>query len=301
MSGPVHRSKFAARTMQSPIYLHYTQAELDRQYDQRAWAPNAAEVIRRYTENSDIVRRRLGEPKVFAYGPSGTETLDLYATTRPHAPIHIFVHGGAWRILSKRDSAFAAEAFVKAGSHFIALDFALLPTVSLAEMVAQVRRGIAWVYANASQFGGDAKQIHISGHSSGGHLAACAAVTDWTQFHLPADVVKSAVCGSGIYDLLPVRLSARNKYVNLDVASEQAFSPIRHVERASGPIFVGYGELESDEFKRQSRDFATALGTRLAAPIEQYPALNHFEVADTLADPAFGLGRAAFMLMGLRM
>jgi arylformamidase len=87
--------------------------------------------------------------------------------------------------------------------------------------------------------------------------------------------------------------------VNLDADVERTLSPIRHVAQGFGPIFIGYGGLESDEFKRQSRDFAAALGARLAAPIEQYPALNHFEVADTLADPASGLGRAAFTLMGL--
>jgi len=50
----------------------------------------------------------------------------------------VFIHGGAWRLLGKRDSAFAAETFLEAGAHFCrGLDFALLPAVTLAEMVAQ--------------------------------------------------------------------------------------------------------------------------------------------------------------------
>lgn len=281
------------------VFLHYGQAELDRQYDQRVWAANAVEVIRRYTENSDNARKTLGEPAVFSYGPTPAETLDLYRTAAPDAPIHVFIHGGAWRTLSKRDSAFAAENFVRAGAHFVALDFALLPSVTLAEMVAQVRRGVGWVYRNAHQFGGDPARIHISGHSSGGHLAACVAVTDWSALGLPRDVVKSAVCASGIYDLLPVRLSARNDYVRLDAEVEQALSPIRHLNHLYGPVFVAYGAGESDEFKRQSRAFADALGPSLAAPAAEYSGLNHFEVADTLADPNDRLGRAALDLMGL--
>lgn len=281
------------------IFLNYTQAELDRQYDQRAWAPNGPEVVRRYTENSDKIREKLGEPLVFAYGPTPAETLDVYPTSAANAPVHVFIHGGAWRLLNKRDSAFAAENFVRAGAHFVALDFALLPTVALTDMVAQVRRAVGWVYRNAHEFGGDPTRLHVSGHSSGGHLAGCVAVTDWPALGLPRDVVKSTVCASGMYDLLPVRLSARNDYVKLTPETEQALSPIRHLDKLSGPVFVGYGSLESDEFKRQSREFAAALGARLAAPAVEYAGFNHYEVADTLADPHTRLGRAALDLMGL--
>jgi arylformamidase len=283
------------------IFLDYDQAELDRQYDQRAWAPNAVEVIGRYTQNSERIRARLGEPDVFAYGASAAETLDLYRCSTSGAPIQVFIHGGAWRLLGKRDSAFAAETFLEAGAHFVALDFALLPAVTLAEMVAQVRRGVAWIYRNAPSFGGNPARIHISGHSSGGHLAACVAVTDWEQaFGLPRDVVKSAVLASGIYDLLPVRLSARNDYVKLDPAAEQVLSPIRHLRHLSAKTFVACGALESDEFKRQSRALAAALGpSRLFAPLAEYSALNHYEVAHTLADPHGGLGGEALKLMGL--
>jgi arylformamidase len=282
------------------VFLDYDQAELDRQYDQRAWAPNAVEVIRRYTENSAQVRARLGEPDVFAYGPAAAETLDLYRCPNDNAPIHVFIHGGAWRQLGKRDSAFAAETFVRAGAHFVALDFALLPAVTLAEMVAQVRCGIAWIHQNAARFGGDPARLHISGHSSGGHLAGCVAVTDWQAFGLQRDVVKSAVLASGIYDLLPVRLSARNGYVKLDASTEQALSPIRHLRHFSGKAYVACGALESDEFKRQARALAAALDPRqLAAPLAEYPRLNHFEVVHTLADPHGGLGAEALKLMEL--
>ena len=103
--------------MRAKIFLDYDAAGLDRQYDQRAWAPNAVEVINRYGSKSDEVRTRLGEPTVFSYGESSAETIDLYRTKRPDAPIHVFLHGGAWRLLSKKESAFPAEMFVQAGAH----------------------------------------------------------------------------------------------------------------------------------------------------------------------------------------
>jgi arylformamidase len=113
-------------------------------------------------------------------------------------------------------------------------------------------------------------------------------------------VVKSAVLASGIYDLLPVRLSARNDYVKLDASTERALSPIRHLQRFTGKAYVTCGALESDEFKRQARALAAALDPgQLEAPLAEYAGLNHFEVADTLANPHGGLGRAALGMMGL--
>ena len=35
-------------------------------------------------------------------------------------------------------------------------------------------------------------------------------------------------------------------------------SPIRHIPGDGPPIFVGWGDGELDEFKRQGRDFAAA-------------------------------------------
>ncbi len=278
------------------VFLQYDQAELDHQYDQRAWAPNAADVIRRYVENSEAVRSRLGEPRIYAYGESIAETLDLYTCPSAKAPLQVFVHGGAWQRLSKRESAFAAEAFVNAGAHFVALDFALLPNVQLAEMAAQVHRAIAWLYRNAETVGIDRERIFVSGHSSGAHLAALVAVADWSASSgLPANTVKGVLCTSGIYDLLPVRLSARNSYVRLTEATEQALSPQRHLDRLGCDLIVAAAEFDSADFRRQAREFAAAANVSLI----EGKGMNHFEIVETLADPNGLLGGLALAQMGL--
>jgi arylformamidase len=286
--------------MKRAVFRDYDQAELDRQYDQRAWASNAIELINRYATDSAAVRKRMGEPETYDYGDTRTESLDLFRTGRTPAPIHVFIHGGAWRLLSARDSAFPAETFVRAGAHYVALDFALLPSVALDQMVNQVRTAIAWLYRFADQFGGDRDRIFVSGHSSGAHLAAAVATTDWARFRLPPDIIMGALCCSGIYDLEPVRLSARNDYVQLDEALVEALSPMRHLAHLRCPVAVGIGERESDEFKRQARDFAAAV-ERHGIPVELFEGagLNHFEIATTLASPTGVLARTALHQMGL--
>jgi arylformamidase len=61
-----------------------------------------------------------------------------------------------------------------------------------------------------------------------------------------------------------------------------------------------YGTHESPEFQRQSRDFAAAVRAA-GKPVELDIAAgyNHFEIAETLANPYGVLGRAALKLMGL--
>jgi arylformamidase len=287
--------------MSSTVFLDYDQAELDRQYDQRAWALNAVELIERYAAESNNVRARLGSPRTFAYGKTPAETIDVYPADRRDAPMHVFIHGGAWRSLSKHESAFAAETFVNAGAHFVAVDFALLPEVSLAEMVDQVRRAVAWIYSNAEQLGGDRERLFLSGHSSGGHLAAVILTTDWPgQFSLPDTVIKGGLCVSGIYDLHPVRLSTRNAYVRLGVGTERELSPCRFAQQLACPVVLAYGEFESDEFKRQSRTFASLIErTGLDVRLIEGRGLNHFEIIETLAEPTGLLGRIALAQMRL--
>ena len=45
------------------VFRDYDQKALDDQYEQRVWVPHADEIIRRYSEASDAVRKRIGEPR----------------------------------------------------------------------------------------------------------------------------------------------------------------------------------------------------------------------------------------------
>ena len=60
------------------------------------------------------------------YGPGDEETLDLFIPDGPGSPpLHIFIHGGYWQLLSKNESSFAAPTFQKQGSAFAALNYTL--------------------------------------------------------------------------------------------------------------------------------------------------------------------------------
>ena len=281
---------------QPPAWRDLDQAALDKAYDQSQWAPNMAQVLQRYAHASELVRSELGSPRRLHYGASGVETLDFFDCGRTGAPALLFFHGGAWRSGKAHDYAFLAEHFVRAGAHVVLPDFAWVQDCGgdLGQVVEQARRALAWVHSNAAALGANPERLFVSGHSSGAHLAAVLATTDWVERGLPADLVKGALLCSGAYELEPVRRSARSRYLVIDDAAAQALSPLRHLQQLRSPLVVAWGGLESPEFQRQGQEFvqaAQALGksvTTLFAPHS-----NHFEVLESLSNPCGLLGRAA--------
>ncbi len=284
------------------VWRDMDQQELDAAYNQSKYAPNQAQVQERRAVNSARARERLGAPLRFAYGASAIEGLDVYRTNKAKAPINVFIHGGAWRNGRAADFAYLAEIFVHAGAHSVILDFTNIDAAggNLMVMAEQVHSAVAWVYKNAGTFGGDANRLYVSGHSSGGHLAGTVVTADWRKFGLPADVVKGGLLCSGMYDLKPVRLSARSNYVKFTDEIEQELSALRHLDRLACPVIVGYGTCETPEFQRQARDFAAAL--KSAGKPHQLlvgEAYNHFEMLETLANPYGLLGHAVLAQMRL--
>jgi len=290
-------------TTAEKVFLDYTQEELDDAYEQMRWAPNFEEMRQRRVRLCTEVRARNAHFDR-SYGPSPDETLEILPTTRKNAPVVMFIHGGRWLAQPPDTFISFAETITGAGAHFVAARFsALTPTpgkVRLPDIADQLRRAVAWLAGNARSFGANPEQIHVIGHSSGGHLASVLLTADWRRHGLPEDVLKSGTCVSGMYDLRAVLLSARGNYVKLSAAEEDELSAIRHLDRVRCPILVAYGDKESPEFKRHGESFAAALEQRrLPARLMVLAGCNHFEGIDTMTDPHSPLARAVLQHMRL--
>jgi arylformamidase len=278
------------------------QVELDEAYDQSVYAFNQANITERREANNEKVLAIIGKPDRVAYGPAEIEKVDIYKTKRPNAPTLIYIHGGSWRNGRSSQVAYMAEPYIKAGAHFVAVDFnnVLENNGDLFPMVDQCRRAVAWVYRNAASFGGDPNQLYLCGHSSGGHLGGCVVITEWEKLGVPRDTLKGALLGSGMYDLKAPRLSKRGQYVKFTDAMEQELSAQRHLDRIHTPIVLTHGTLETPDFQRQTRDFYAAVKAA-GKPVQLLvgEGYNHFEMLETLANPYGLLGRAVLAQMGL--
>ena len=239
-------SAIAERVKGPLVWLDMDQKALDDAYDQTVYAPNREMTYEKAIFNSNRVRERLGEPRRFAYGPTPIEAVDVFAARQPNAPVHIYIHGGAWRQRKASEYAYMAELFVRAGAHCVIPDFVGVENCNgdLMTIAGQVMRSIAWVAKNAAQFGGDAKRIYISGQSSGAHLGGIAVTTDWAKdFGLPKDVIKGALLCSGMYDLKPVGRTKIALCTNLPCALQGANHAAEHLRKALG---IGFNETTPD-------------------------------------------------------
>jgi len=263
---------------------------------------NFQDYFDRYDRESKRVRAKLDCRLGIAFGPSEDEKLDIFLTEKPDAPIVVFIHGGAWTRQSKEMVSYPAEAFVAAGAHYVAINFGLVPAVTLDEQVRQVRASIAWVYRNAGDFGADPEQLFVVGHSSGAHVTGMTIVTNWDkEYDVPCNVIKGAMSYSGMYELEPVRLSSRNEYMQLDHAAVDRNSSIRRIPSDGPPLIIGSGGGEHEEFQRQSKAFAEAWrAAGLPCQEINLPEANHFDVSFEFVDPTCPSMIAMLKMMGLK-
>ena len=209
-------SKAGASEAAGAVYRGYSQAALDAQYDNRAKVPAWAEYLTRYRAASAQAREQHTQARLnVAVGPSAIEAIDIFPAAGPApAPVLVFIHGGYWHMLDKADFNFVANGFVPHGITTVVINYGLIPTVTMAELVRQCRQAVAWTIANAASFGGDPARVAVSGHSAGGHLTAMIGATDWSTFTapmLPVPVTHRPVAGyalSGLHDLEPIRCCA---------------------------------------------------------------------------------------------
>ena len=281
--------------MGETVFFGYDRAALDREYDNRGKVANTAEYLARYPAQSARLRDTLPARLDLRYGPHPGETLDVFLPEGSGPwPVHVFVHGGYWRSFDKQDFSFVARAFQPAGVLVAVINYALIPTVDMDELVRQVRASVAWLHRNAGALGGDPARLTVSGHSAGGHLVAMLMSTDWGRFAgLPADVVKAGCGISGLYDLEPIRLCYLNETLGLTWETARRNSPVHLVPAAAGRLLLPVGAKEGDEFHRQTESLAAAWRRRgLAVEVMDMTGHDHFSIITELGDPGTPLSRA---------
>ena len=281
-----------------PVFLDYTQEQLDRAYDQSVWAPEMAELEAADGVKSAEARRRM-PPRTERFGASDADLIDIFAPPDArNVPVLLFLHGGAWTRNTRQDASFPAPTVVGRGAAYLTPDFGSLKTLRLPEMIENCRRAVDWTVRNAARFGGDPDRVFLAGHSAGAHLASCVLITNWIERGLPADAIKGALLLSGMYDLYPVRLSSRRKFLDITPQEEAAASAMRHLDRVACPVAIASADRDSPEFKRQSTVLADALqGMGKLASCTVAIDANHFQENERLAEPDSEICRALFALM----
>ncbi len=290
-------------TMPPRVFRHFDRDGLDAEYNNRAKVADSGETLAGYIRRSGEIRKELpGVPDV-PYGPSAAEVLDIFPTGTAGkagvpAPVHVFFHGGYWQALGKSEFSYVANALAGMDALTIIVNYALIPGVAMDELVAQCRRALVWTWNHAPEYGGDPSRIVISGHSAGGHLVGMMAATDWPALDpgCPRNLVKRGLSISGLMDLEPIRLCYLNEVLGLDGDAARRNSPVLLENRSGTELLCVYGDLEGEEYRRQSDSLAARWEHTASRPLEGH---DHFSIAMMLDQPQSVLSSLLREMMGM--
>lgn len=250
------------------------------EYNNRARVPEHPALIAGWARDAAAYRARQA-PRALRYGPDARHVIDFFAGDR-EGPIVVFIHGGYWQAL---DISFFSHLAGGLNAHGISVavpGYQLCPEVSVDDIIRQMRTA-------TRELARLERPLVISGHSAGGHLAACMLATDWPAIDasLPEDLVVAAYAISGLFDLRPLVETSINTALRLDKAAARSASPLFWNAPRRGSLDAVVGANESAEYFRQSRTIveawaAAGLATRFGAIADA----NHFTAIAPLADAA---------------
>jgi arylformamidase len=260
--------------------------DLETEYSPRITIPDHAQIFARWARAAEDYRAemlKVGKAEFgIIYGDTARQFIDLFLPAAGEsAPLAMFIHGGYWRAMDPSFHSHMARGLNERGFAVAVVGYDLCPIVTIADIIEQVRRACASLWQRFN------RRMLVCGHSAGGHLTAAMVATDWQKLwpKVPSDLVPAGYAISGVFDLRPLTKTSMNQDFRLDDAEAERISPILWTIPPGRALDAAVGDLESNEFKRQSRAMADAWGKAKAETRYTEMPGNHFTVIDALADP----------------
>ena len=262
------------------------------EYNNRARVPEHPAYIAGWVKDAAAYRDS-NPPRSISYGSGPRNTIDFFAGDG-NGPIVAFIHGGYWQAFDGSSFSHLAAGLNAHGIGVAIPSYDLCPDVTVDEIIRQMRMA-------TRELARAGRPLVISGHSAGGHLAACLLATDWPAFDasLPRELVTAVYSISGLFDLGPMLKTYVNNAMRLDEASARDASPLFWTPPSRGILDAVVGSHESAEYFRQSRSIVDVWGRAgLATRFGTVPDTNHFTAITPLADPDSPMVRRLMELAG---
>jgi len=257
------------------------------EYNNRARVPEHPQIFERWIREGAAYRAEAtkeGRAEIgLKFGPSPRQTIDLFKPKGGgNGPLALFIHGGYWRSLEPSSFSQTARGMNAHGVTVAVSGYDLAPQVTIGQIIEQTQKACLYLWKKLG------KRFMVSGHSAGGHLAACMLATDWKKLDAgaPADLTPAGYAISGLYDLEPLLHLAGNAEFKLDAAEARRISPLYWPVERGRVLDAVVGGDESSEFLRQSKIIADSWRAKgVETRYEVIPGTNHFTICDPMADP----------------
>lgn len=242
--------------------------DLEKEYNNRARVPEHTAIMASWAKDSAAYRETKA-PRVIPYGDGERHTMDLFEAGE--GPTVMFVHGGYWQALDKSFFSHMAIGLNALGVSVAVPSYDLCPNVRIGDIVEQIRAACTVLARHINA------PVIVSGHSAGGHLAACLLATESS--------VPAAYAISGLFELAPLVPTSLNTALKLDESDARALSPLLWPAPEGKTLDAVVGGEESSEYLRQSAAIVAEWGKAgVETRYEEIAGANHFTVIAPLAD-----------------
>lgn len=263
-----------------------TGPDYEAEYNNRARVPEHPAIIAGWASDAAAYRAAAGDRfRTISYGPGERQAIDLFEPETPRGGATvIFIHGGYWQALDRSFFSHMARGLNAHGVAVAVPGYDLCPQVRIGDIVEETREACRALAPRGP--------LVVTGHSAGGHLAACLLATDWPSLGLPDGLARAAYAISGLFDLKPLRHTSVNGALRMDEAEARRWSPLLWPPPAGRMLDAVVGGDESAEYLRQSRIVADRWGAAgVRTRFEAVPCANHFTIVGALADPGSAMTR----------
>ena len=198
-------------------------------------------------------------------------------------PVIFFIHGGAWVFGDKNEFGLyhnLANYWARRGIGVVVANYRLSPGVKHPAHIQDVAKAFAWTKTHIAEYGGDVRQLFVSGQSAGGHLVSLLATDD---SYLNAEGLKAAdihgvLTLSGVYGL-PARFAApglsgaggaggkpgRVPFASVfgsDPKMLRDAAPVNHIHAGLPPFLVLYAQNDPKILRDMAAEFDAVLKRR---------------------------------------
>ncbi len=221
--------------------------------------------VRLIRDISYVAGSNLDEQKLDIYVPAGSKIKNL--------PVHIYVHGGAWNFGDKSTmiNARKAKAYTDSGIILVSINYRLSPEFTHPAHIEDCATAVKWVTQNIAKYGGNPRNVVISGHSAGAHLVALLGThSDYLKAEgLRRDMFRAIIpVDTATYDLTHNQVGPLKRFIQkkrnnafgreLEILIDG--SPISQIRKgASYSPFIIFVTAERDDAIEQSKLFESTL------------------------------------------
>jgi acetyl esterase/lipase len=272
----------------------------DDDYANRPYIADAESYLDKWLEMAATFRRTANATLDIPYGSGERHKLDLFTPDlkqgqkpgqKPKGLV-VFVHGGYWMAFDKSSWSHLAQGAISAGYAVAIPSYTLCPAVKISDITLEIARAIEHA---AGLIEGE---IHLAGHSAGGHLVSrmvshTSPLNKLDKLNRSVlDRIKNVMSISGVHDLRPLLETEMSDTLHLDMDQAYLESPalLLPSPKCTASMTCWVGGDERPEFIRQNSLLATiwtGFGMPINAVVE--PGKHHFNIIDGLLDRDHGL------------